>query len=143
MRLLFMGGPQVQPTVVLLVEDESLILLDVENSLKEAGFEVIGVMKGSAAVATFDGDPKRVGALVTDIRLGDGPTGWDIARHARSVNPSLPVIYMSADGAIDWPSLGVPNSLIITKPFVMPQLITGLATLLNEAATANTQGNSS
>ncbi|ESX43432.1 hypothetical protein X750_20630 [Mesorhizobium sp. LNJC394B00] len=42
----------------------------------------------------------------------------------------MPVIYMSGDGADDWPS-GVPNSLMITKPFVMPQIITGLATLLN------------
>ncbi|MER8983317.1 MULTISPECIES: hypothetical protein [unclassified Mesorhizobium] len=39
---------------------------------------------------------------------------------------------MSGDGADDWPSLGVPNSLMITKPFVMPQIIIGLATLLNQ-----------
>ncbi|ESW94600.1 hypothetical protein X762_32040 [Mesorhizobium sp. LSHC426A00] len=31
---------------VLIVEDESMILLDVENSLRQAGFEVIAVLKG-------------------------------------------------------------------------------------------------
>jgi DNA-binding response OmpR family regulator len=130
-------GSRVPPNVVLLVEDESIVLMDVEHSLEEAGFEVIGVTKGADALATFDRDPERVGALVTDIRLGNGPTGWDVARHVRSVNPDLPVIYVSAEGAEDWPSLGVPNSLMITKPFVMPQIITGLATLLNQAPTGN------
>ncbi|MER8857007.1 response regulator [Mesorhizobium sp. M0757] len=107
-----------------------MILLDVENSLREAGFEVIAVLKGLEAIATFDRELERVAALLTDIRLGDGPTGWDVARHLRAAIPTMPVIYMSGDGADDWPSLGVPNSLMITKPFVMPQSITGLATLL-------------
>ncbi|MER9190242.1 response regulator [Mesorhizobium australicum] len=120
------------PTVVLLVEDESMILLDVENSLVDAGFEVVSAFKGADAIQAFDDDPERIGALVTDIRLGVGPTGWDVARHLRSVHSNLPVIYMSGDGADDWPSLGVPNSIMITKPFVMPQIITGLSTLLNQ-----------
>ncbi|RUW89678.1 response regulator [Mesorhizobium sp. M7A.F.Ca.US.011.01.1.1] len=112
--------------------DESIILLDIESSLREAGFEVIPVSKGLEAIAIFDREPERVAALLTDIRLGDGRTGWDVARHLRTVNPTMPVIYMSGDGADDWPSLGVPNSLMITKPFVMPQIIIGLATLLNQ-----------
>ncbi|PBB17450.1 response regulator [Mesorhizobium sp. WSM4313] len=116
---------------VLLVEDESIILLDVEHSLTEAGFEVISAYKAVDAIAIFDGDPARIAALLTDIRLGDAPSGWEIARHLRSVNHALPVIYMSGDGSDDWASLGVPNSLMITKPFVMAQIITGLATLLN------------
>lgn len=39
---------------VLVVEDESLILLDVEQSLVEAGFEVIAVYTGDDAIAAFD-----------------------------------------------------------------------------------------
>lgn len=42
---------------VLVVEDESLILLDIEHSLREAGFEVIAVYKGDNAIATFDRNP--------------------------------------------------------------------------------------
>lgn len=118
---------------MLVVEDESIILLDLEHSLIEAGFEVVGISRGAEAIAIFDRDPERIGALVTDIRLGTGPSGWDIARHVRATNPSLPVIYESADGAEDWGALGVPNSIMIVKPFVMQQVITGLATLLNEA----------
>jgi DNA-binding NtrC family response regulator len=78
-------GSRVPPNVVLLVEDESIVLMDVEHSLEEAGFEVIGVTKGADALATFDRDPERVGALVTDIRLGNGPTGWDVSTSVKSV----------------------------------------------------------
>ncbi|MER8857572.1 response regulator [Mesorhizobium sp. M0757] len=98
--------------VVLLVEDESMILMDVEHSLVDVGFEVVSATSGADAIRTFDDAPERIGALVTDIRLSLGLSGWDVARHIRSVNPNLPVIYMSADGAVDWPSLGVPNSII-------------------------------
>lgn len=85
------------------------------------------------AIATFDRDPARVEALVSDVRLGENEmSGWDVARHVRSVNPNLPVIYISGDGAVDWAALGVPNSLMITKPFAMPQIISGLTTLLSK-----------
>ena len=35
-------------------------------------------------------------AIVTDIRLGHGPSGWEIARGAREQAPKIPVIYISA-----------------------------------------------
>ncbi|WP_095204155.1 response regulator [Mesorhizobium carmichaelinearum] len=129
--------------VVLLVEDESIVLLDVENSLIEAGFEVVPAVNGSTAIAAFDREPERFGALISDVRLGAGATGWDVARHVRSVVPTLPVIYVSADGADDWAAQGVPNSIMITKPFVMPQIITGLATLLNEGSSSLARENGS
>ncbi|BCM19149.1 response regulator [Mesorhizobium sp. J8] len=117
---------------VLVVEDEALILLDIEDALEEAGFVVIAARNGAQAIQTFDADPQHVIAVVTDIRLGAGPDGWEVAKHLREVSPVLPVIYMSGDRAVDWASMGVPNSLMIQKPFVMQQIITGLATLLNE-----------
>lgn len=116
------------------MEDEGVVLIDVEHSLMEAGFDVVTAMNGSAAIQAFDRDPEPIRALVSDIRLGAGPTGWEVARHMRSVNPDLPVIYMSGDGADDWASQGVPNSIMISKPFVMAQIITAVAALLNRTA---------
>ncbi|TJV37476.1 MAG: hypothetical protein E5Y02_32920 [Mesorhizobium sp.] len=66
----------------------------------------MAVYTGHDAIAAFDRDSERVVAMVTDVRIGDGPTGWEVARHMRSVNPTLPVIYMSADGARTGPHLG-------------------------------------
>ena len=85
---------------VLVVEDEPLILLDVETALQEAGFEVIAVNDAEQALAAFDADPTKFKGLVTDIRLGIGKSGWEIARHLRQANSSIPVVYVSGDSAI-------------------------------------------
>lgn len=116
---------------VLVVEDETMILLDIEAGLEEAGFEVVGVNSAAAALRAFDADPESFKGLISDIRLGDG-IGWEIARHTRRANPTLPVIYISGDSAIHWGAEGVPDSVMITKPFVMAQIITALSTLLNQ-----------
>lgn len=117
---------------VLVVEDETLILLDIEAGLEEAGFDVVGVGSSAEAIKIFDADPASYKALVSDIRLGQGISGWELARHLRQANPTLPVIYISGDSAIHWGAEGVPESVMITKPFVMAQIITALSTLLNQ-----------
>jgi FixJ family two-component response regulator len=71
--------------------------------------------------------------LITDIRL-PGPSGWEIARHARHQKPKLPVVYMSVDSGADWAAEGVPKSLILQKPFAAAQAITAISTLLINAS---------
>lgn len=91
-----------------------------------------------------DGDPRDpaqdIAGLVTDVNMGDGPSGWDVARHARELQPSLPVIYMTGAAAADWAAHGVPRSVLLGKPFATSQVITAIATLLNAA---NTDSNGS
>ena len=38
---------------------------------------------------------------------------------------------MSGDSAADWASAGVPNSIMLTKPFAPAQLVTAVSQLLN------------
>ena len=45
----------------------------------------------------------------------------------------MPVIYMTGTHAEDWASKGVPNSVLLTKPFAPAQLVTALSNLLNAA----------
>ena len=75
-------------------------------------------------------------ALITDIRMGEGPDGWEIARRARELNPRLPVIYMSGDSAADWSAQGVPGSIMLQKPFASAQIVTAVASLINQAESA-------
>jgi len=119
---------------VLVVEDEALILLDLESLLEEAGFRVVGVPSAEAAIEKFDADAESFSALLTDIRLGQGKTGWELARHIRQANSTIPVVYISGDSAPHWGSEGVPDSIMISKPFALPQIVTALATLLNHQA---------
>jgi DNA-binding response OmpR family regulator len=123
------------PTVLLLVEDEALILLDVKDILHDAGFEVVAVHDGKQALTELDAVAMRLRAVITDVQLGDGPDGWEIGRHARELVPDMPVIYMSGGSNRDWSSKGVPDSVMIAKPFVAAQLITAVATLITNADT--------
>jgi DNA-binding response OmpR family regulator len=133
------GWPRIEsqrmtPTkTLLLVEDEGLVRHDLKEGLVEAGFDVSDVAQGGKALSELEADPSRFSGLITDIRLGRGPDGWEIARRARELIPNLPVIYISGHGSAEWPSKGVPNSLTLSKPFATAQLITAISTLLVEA----------
>lgn len=120
---------------VLVVEDELIILEVVQDALEEAGFEVHAVPSSFAAIEWITQAEKDIAALVTDVRLGDGPDGWDLARHARRHRPDVPVIYMTGDSAADWPSEGVPRSLVVQKPFAVGQVVTALGALITAADT--------
>lgn len=96
--------------MVLVVEDEPLILLDVETALHEAGFEVVAVTDAVQALAAFDAEPGKFKGLITDIRLGNGQSGWEVAKHLRQAIPTIPVVYMSGDSAIHWGAEGVQKA---------------------------------
>ena len=93
--------------------------------------------RGAQATARGSENPE-CRALVTDINLGkDKMDGWAVARHARENEPDMPVVYMTGDSADDWASKGVPNSILLTKPFAPAQLVTAISQLLN-SGTPNT-----
>lgn len=117
---------------VLVVEDEPLILLDLVTALEEAGFRIVAVRNAEAAIEIFDKKPENFSALLTDIRLGPGKSGWQLAKHLRRAISYIPVVYISGDSSIDWGARGVPESTMIAKPFFTPQIITALSTLLNQ-----------
>ena len=119
--------------LLLLVEDEAILRLDLEEVLEGAGFTLVSLHSATTGIGEIEKDCTRFGGLVTDIDLGNGPSGWDIARRARELCPSIPVVYMSGASAADWAAQGVPKSIMLTKPFAPAQLITAVSTLMNEA----------
>lgn len=120
---------------MLLVEDEVLILEIVQEALEQAGFQVQAAPSSFAALEHMREGVADLAGLVTDIRLGVGPSGWDLARHARRDRPDLPVIYMTADSAGDWPVEGVPRSQVVQKPFAVGQIVTALSAMLTDVDT--------
>lgn len=120
--------------LILLTEDDPLVLLAVEEMLSGAGFKVVTVDNGEDAFALLERDAGSVSALVTDIRIGSGLSGWDVGRRARELVSAIPVIYMSGDSAHLWTAHGVPGSILVQKPFVEAQLLTAIATLLNQSS---------
>src|ERR1700720_3856756 len=99
---------------LLLVEDEGLVRHDLKEGLVEAGFDISDVSQGGKALSELEADPSRFCGLITDTNLGRKPDGWATARPVPELIPNLPVVYISGHGSADWPSKGVPNSLIIS-----------------------------
>ena len=126
--------------LLLLVEDEPLILEMMQSALEDGGYSVIVAASGEEAMRYLDSRSDEIAGLVTDIRLGAGPDGWEIARRARHPKPELPVVYMTGDSGAAWAAEGVPKSLLLQKPFAPAQAITALSTLLNEASTSRPSG---
>jgi DNA-binding response OmpR family regulator len=114
---------------VLLVEDEHLIRGILQETLQDGGYQVICARSTDEALPLLDGVAAEIGGLITDVNLGGPQSGWDVARRARELNPRLPVIYMSGDSGFEWSSRGVPNSVMVTKPFAPAQLVVALAGL--------------
>jgi CheY-like chemotaxis protein len=117
--------------VILVVEDEPLIQSLVEEALADGGFEPAVTSSGEEAVTLLKGHKGKYRALVTDINLQGKMDGWEVAQQAREIDPAFPVVYMSGAAAADWASKGVPNSIMLSKPFAPAQLLTAISNLLN------------
>ncbi len=111
---------------ILVVDDETLIRLDLVDVLESSGYAVCDRGDGPGAVAELDRRDRLCG-LVTDINLGSGRTGWEIARYARKKFPKIAIVYITGDSAADWPSEGVPHSVVIQKPFAQAQILAAIA----------------
>lgn len=125
----------VQEPVVLLVEDEPLVLLVAQDALEAGGYTVLPVELASHALDVLHSRYAELAGLVTDIRLPGGSDGWEIARQARELRSDLPIVYTTADSAGEWAAKGVPNSVVVQKPYAGAQLLTAVSTLMTKADT--------
>jgi CheY-like chemotaxis protein len=99
------------------------------EALQEGGYSVLEADDGLAALEEI-GRLDHLRGLVTDIRMGASPSGWEIAHQAREKFPALAVVYVTGDSITEWPANGVPQSTVLQKPFASAELVTALANLL-------------
>jgi DNA-binding response OmpR family regulator len=123
------------PDIVLAVEDEQPLQAVIHDGLKDGGYDVVVVASAREALALLQSGVVKCSALVTDVDLGDSQDGWDVARQAREIDPSPAVVYATSASADDWRAQGVPNSILLGKPFALAQLVTAVSQLLNTGST--------
>lgn len=126
---LSMGNDANDPTI-LIVDDDASIREVLVEALREGGFVSKVASTGEEAIIQLNAG--RFRALIIDVGFGsDHVKGWAVARRARAFDPSIPVIYITGGSKDDWSVEGVPNSVLLSKPFAPVQLLTALAQLLN------------
>jgi DNA-binding response OmpR family regulator len=120
---------------VLVVDDDASIQSVVQDALSDGGFASRVASSGEEAASLLS--TSKYDALVVDISFGrDHVEGWAIARRARAFSPAFPVIYITGGNANEWASQGVPNSILLKKPFAPAQLLMALSQLLNTGMAA-------
>ena len=104
------------PARILVVDDERSMREMLAILLKREGHDVAVAENGQAAIALLDERPFDL--VVSDARMPD-LDGLDVLRHARSVNPSIIAILVTAYGSPDLirgvAQLGVND--YVEKPF--------------------------
>lgn len=118
-----------QESRVLVVDDDFIVNLNIRELLQAGGADVESVYCASAAFEAIDRHP-RPSALVTDIELGPGPSGFDVARYARAAYPTLPVVYVSGTSMWRHMAEGVPGSEFLNKPLRLGGVEAALKRLL-------------
>jgi CheY-like chemotaxis protein len=111
---------------VLVLDDEPTLCALVSDMLEGTEFEGECAHSDQEAYAAIQTQPPFV-ALITDVNLGEGTTGFDVGRFARQALPQIAVVYASGEASPEsFSAFGVPNSVFLQKPFTSDELLKAL-----------------
>ena len=97
--------------------------------LRDASFSVVSASDPLGALKLLAGEQKW-SALITDIDLGPGIDGFEVARRARVALPKLPVVFISGRPKRSCQDAGMEGMEFIAKPFHPSQIVEALDRVL-------------
>ncbi|MFH1479581.1 MAG: response regulator [Candidatus Omnitrophota bacterium] len=119
---------------ILIIDDEETLLANIGDFLKARGYEVLISGNGKDGVEIIKSENPEL--LLLDLHLKEGPTGIQILRVAKTINPDLKVIVLTGfgeeeDARKECISLGASN--FMSKPASLRELIEIIENLFKEA----------
>jgi CheY-like chemotaxis protein len=102
-------------TNVLIIEDESIIAMDLRMLMEDCGHTVIGVA-GSEAEAIRLAATQDIGLILADINLGRGGNGIAAVRQILNIT-EVPVIFVTAYPEELLRAEGIEPAFVMRKPF--------------------------
>ncbi len=120
---------------VLVADDERSIRLMLETGLALNGFQVTAVRTGREALAAAEA--QDFDAVLSDIYMPEGD-GFDLVDELRAVDPSIPIILMTAQGSVEAAVQAVAKgaSDFIGKPFDVAGVVSILRRYLDARSEA-------
>ena len=113
------------PKRVLIVEDEAVIAFDLEDALRNAGYDPIGpALTMAEALRLVEGT--NVDAAIVDVGMVQGKDGGFIQT---LVARAVPFLFLTGYGTLDLPA-DLPSADTVLKPFHTPDLLRSLSDLL-------------
>jgi two-component system response regulator MprA len=126
-------------TRVLVVEDEDAVRDAIERALTLEGYAVETAPTGERALYTLE-EGGSVDAVVLDVLL-PGLSGLDVVRRLREEGQRVPVLMLTARGAVDDRVAGLDAGAddYLVKPFALKELLARLRALLRRRAADGAQ----
>jgi DNA-binding response OmpR family regulator len=125
---------------ILLVENDDHHSALLEPALAAAGHWVVRTRTGLEAMSRLAVRAPPVDLVVTEVGLGDGPDGWQVAGRARARSLDLPVIYLTGRrGDLRLPR-HAPLGVLLLRPFPIGVLVEMAGYLLSARAEARRIG---
>ena len=126
---------RLEPSLILLVDDESQIRKLCLQVLARQGYRVVEADNGTDAIAVAARQEGHIDLLLTDV-LMPGMNGPELAQAIATTRPETSVLLMSGgDPEVLRKWLGGGDSVVLRKPFLPATLLQRVAEVLNRAAT--------
>jgi PAS domain S-box-containing protein len=122
---------------VLVVEDETPLMLLVEEMLATLGYEPAGFTHPTEGLDEFRAEPSRFDAVVLDYLMPD-MTGTELTKRLRGLRPDIPIVLVSGyEGPLLLhEAVGAGIEHVITKPLNLQQLAEAMSKALASSARA-------
>ncbi len=119
-------------STVLVVDDKEMLRDSVGATLQRAGFSVVTAESGAGALELIA--KRRPDCVVTDLKM-PGMTGLELVEKAREIDDALPLIVMTAYGAVDTAVEAIKLGAFdyITKPFEGDEMIVAVKRAIEHA----------
>lgn len=114
---------------ILLAEDDPLVRPFASAVLQQQGYVVLSACDATEALTIYAQYRERIDLLVTDVNLGPGPNGVDLANELRKQRQDLRVLVIS--GTPESETLTTREGLpFLAKPFSLPAFLGRVRELL-------------
>ena len=106
---------------ILLAEDEEAMRAYLKRALENAGYEVVDVDRGTAAMPLLESE--HFDLLLTDIVMPE-MDGIELAQHCASIAPDTKVMFITGFAAVTLKAgQKAPDAKILSKPFHLRDLV--------------------
>ncbi|MFT6746072.1 MAG: two-component system response regulator LytT [Glaciecola sp.] len=118
---------------VLIVEDESIVAMDIQQSLVSLGYEVLGIASSGKKAKEFLSKKKKPDIILMDIMIKGDMTGIDVSAYVKE-HHQIPVVFLTAyadDQTLEKAKNTEPYGYIL-KPFKEVDLKTNIEMALHK-----------
>ena len=120
---------------ILLAEDEEAMRTYLARALGNAGYEVVSVDRGTAALPLLESE--RFDLLLSDIVMPE-MDGIELAQRCAEVSPQTKVMFITGFAAVTLKaSREAPRAKVLSKPFHLKDLVMEVERVFEDQASAS------